>query len=205
QRPDVPAAELHRQRAHPRAARGRQVGGVASQQRGFGGQRDPGGEHQLSALQQVRRVGQLEHVDPADSRAQAVGSRDYLRAAAPDHVNREQVGYGGKHKTKRKASKQDTYIVSVHSSPRDREDWEPCLSFSPAIARSSLTGSVSTTTSRSRSSAERAAGSPTPRVAATSTFSPASSPTCSATTCPRCGTRSSGRSPAASCTPRRCT
>ena len=82
QRPDVPAAELHRQRAHPRAARGSQVGGVAGQQRGFGGQRDPGGEHQLPALQQVGRVGQLEHVDPADPRAQAAGARDHLRAAA---------------------------------------------------------------------------------------------------------------------------
>src|SRR2546421_709447 len=90
--------------------------------------------------------------------------------------------------------------MSVHSSPRDREDWEPCPSFSPVIARSSRTGSVSTTTSRSRSSAARAAGSPTPRVAATSTSSPASSPTCSATTCPKCVTRSSGRSPAGPCT-----
>jgi hypothetical protein len=97
QRPDVPAAELHRQRAHPRAARGSQVGGVAGQQRGFGGQRDPGGEHQLAALQQVGRVGQLEHVNPADPRAQAVRARDHLRAAAADHVEGEQVGDGGEH------------------------------------------------------------------------------------------------------------
>ena len=68
------------------AARRSQVGGVASQQRGFGGQRDPGGQHQLPALQQVRRVGQLEHVDPADPCAHAAGARDHLRAAAPDHV-----------------------------------------------------------------------------------------------------------------------
>ena len=122
QRPDVPAAELHRQRAHPRAARRSQVGGVASQQRGFGGQRDPGGEHQLPALQQVRRVGQFEHVDPADLRGHAVGTRDHLRAAAPDHVEGQQVGDGGEHKTKRKARNQDAYIVSVHTGPRDRED-----------------------------------------------------------------------------------
>ena len=86
QRADVPAAKLHRQRAHSGAARRSQVGGVASQQRGFGGQRDPGGEHQLPALQQVRRVGQLQYVDPADPRAQAAGARDHLRAAAADHV-----------------------------------------------------------------------------------------------------------------------
>ena len=53
----------------------------------FGGQRDSGGEHQLPALQQVRRVGQLKHVDPADPRAHAAGARDHLRAAAPDHIH----------------------------------------------------------------------------------------------------------------------
>ena len=98
QRPDVPAAQLDRQRAHPGP---RQVGGVASQQRGLGGQRDPGGQHQLAALQQVRRVRQLEHVHPADPGSQAAGARDHLRAAPADHVEAEQVTNGGQHDSKR--------------------------------------------------------------------------------------------------------
>src|SRR6185437_14929060 len=192
----------HRQRAHPG---GGQLGGVPGQQDRLGRQRDPGGQQELAAAQQVRRIRQLEHVHPADLRGQAVRPGHHPRTAPPEKVEVQEVGEGRKHETKSKCRTKNAYTLSVHSQPRDPEDWGPCLSFSPAIARLSRTGSVSTTTSRSRSSAARAAGSPTPRVAATSTSSPASSPTCSATTSPRSATRSSGRSPAASCTPRRCT
>ena len=97
QGPDVPAAQLDRQGAH---AGSRQVSGVASEQRGLGGQCHPGGQHQLTALQQVRRVRQLEHVHPPDPGAQAAGTRDHLRAAPADHVEAEQVTNRGQHRAR---------------------------------------------------------------------------------------------------------
>ena len=63
----------------------------------LGGQRDPRGQHQLAALQQVRRVRQLKYVHPANPGAQAARARDHLRAAPADHVEAEQVTHGGQH------------------------------------------------------------------------------------------------------------
>jgi len=95
QRPYEPAAELDRQGADPGAG---QVRRVPRQQHGIGRQRDPGGQHELAALEQVGRVRYLEHVNPADPRAQALGARQHLRAAPPDDVMAEEVADGRKHK-----------------------------------------------------------------------------------------------------------
>ena len=129
---DVPPAQLHRQRADPRHG---EVRSVASQQRRLGGQRDPGGQHQLTALQQVRRVRQLEYVHPADPGSQAARARDYLRAAPADDVEAEQVSNGGQHtkqETTCKASQQKRYILSV---PRSRQNQGRLGTMSELLAR----------------------------------------------------------------------
>ena len=82
-------------RRAPRAGRR-----VPRQQSRIGRQRDPGGQHELPALQQVRRVRDLEDVHPADPGVKARGTRQHLRAAAPDDVQAEQVTDGGKHNVK---------------------------------------------------------------------------------------------------------
>src|ERR1700730_7424559 len=99
---------------------------------------------------------------PANPGSQA-RARDHLRAAPADHVEVEQIRDGRKHLPTCKTTDGKSCKVLVPFRLLKREDWEPCLSFSPATARSFPTGSGSTTTSRSRSSAARAAGSPTPR------------------------------------------
>jgi hypothetical protein len=91
---DVPSAQLNRQGAHSGPS---EVSSVASQQHRLGRQRDPGGEHEFAALQQVGRVGQLEHMDPADPRAETGAARDHLRAAPAHDVEAEQVANRGKH------------------------------------------------------------------------------------------------------------
>ncbi len=94
QRPHVPAAEFDRQRAHPGPGQVRRVPG---QQGRLGRQRDPGGQHELAALQQVRRVRKLEHVHPADPGTQALGTGEHPRAAPVDDIEAEQIGDGRKH------------------------------------------------------------------------------------------------------------
>jgi hypothetical protein len=97
QRPHEAPAEFDRQRAHPGPG---QVRRVPRQQGRIGRQRDPGGQHELPALQQVRRVREFEDMNPANPGAKARRTCQHLRAAPPDDVKAEQVANGRKHNVK---------------------------------------------------------------------------------------------------------
>ena len=52
---------------------------------------DPRGEHELAALEQVARIGHLDHVRPPQLAIEAVGAGDHLRQRTPDHRQLEDL------------------------------------------------------------------------------------------------------------------
>ena len=101
----IPAAQLDRHRTHADSG---EVGDVRIQQRRRLGQRDPGGQHQLAAAQQPRRVGQLDRMHPAHRRVQPPGTRHDAGPPSPDSVERQDLC----HRPQHDASPAVTYIVS---------------------------------------------------------------------------------------------
>src|ERR1039457_6463908 len=101
----IPAAQLDRHRTHADSG---EVGDVRIQQRRRLGQRDPGGQHQLAAAQQPRRVGQLDRVHPAHRRVQPPGTPPDAGPPSPDSVERQDLC----HRPQHDASPAVTYIVS---------------------------------------------------------------------------------------------
>ena len=90
----VPGAELDGQRADPDR---RQVGDVAGQPGRVVRQCDAGGQHQLTAAQQVRGLGQLDHVHPAHRCVEAVGGGHHPGRAAAQRIEGEYLGHGRQH------------------------------------------------------------------------------------------------------------
>src|SRR6266498_3938343 len=94
QPPGVPAAEFHGQAGHADCG---ELADVPRLQRRFVRQRDPGGQHQLAAMQQAGRVGHLDRVHPPHRPAQQARAGQHLGAAPPDGAELEDLREGGQH------------------------------------------------------------------------------------------------------------
>src|SRR5690606_8241985 len=122
----VPAAQLDNEAAHPDLG---ELGDVGAQPLGLVRQRDPGGEDELAAVQQVRDVGDLGDVDPADPVAEAVAARDDAGLPAADRFEPQDVVDSGQHPHENiRTGCQATSPVPLH-------DVSPCRSTGRALSK----------------------------------------------------------------------